>query len=504
LTEGDRSRAIALAVAAVALYLVTAPGVPNLDGLGYIKLLPHNFAAGHLLYMPLLRAATHLLGGDGLKVGRLLNALLGGTGVLLTFEIACLCAPLRSDRRFVASVAAAGLAVSYGYWVQGADVEAYALAVVALLWLVRVALPYRARPSLLRAAAIGVCLGVAVLCHLTHVLACGFVVTICLDDPRGRSQGAIAAALALALGGALSLGAYAYAAFVVRGHHLEGAVRWVLTASHGFRESAGAYSVAQAIYGLARSLVWSPYLYESDAPRLIGQFLLGLLPLIGFVALCRRHAHAAAGLPLRPLAVLAAPYAALALVFFGADPERWIFILPVLWIVAGVVIDALAHRRVVARALVAGLFALNLGLAILPAHFNAWPRHLAELAAEPLSDGDLLIFPGHDWDEYVVFYGRKRIEPFPISYYAARDGEDRMWDRLDREAGAARARGHHVFAVRLFDEAREVADDPAGYAELRAIGISRAKLRAKLEERFVVAPIATRDGVSVVRLDPRE
>ena len=78
-----RHTALALGAAATLLYLLTAPAIPNLDGLGYIKLLPHNFAAGHLLFMPALRALTHLV-GDGLRAGRLYDALLGGTGVGIT------------------------------------------------------------------------------------------------------------------------------------------------------------------------------------------------------------------------------------------------------------------------------------------------------------------------------------------------------------------------------------------------------------------------------------
>ena len=500
--DRDRGLAIAIALVATIVYLLTAPAVVNLDGLGYLKLLPHNFAAGHLLFMPLLRAATRVLGGDGLKVGRFMNALLGGTGVLFMYGIARRLAPLRADRRFVATVAACGLAVSYGYWIQGADLEAYALATVALLALVRVALPYRSRPSLLRALAIGVVLGAAVLCHLTHVLLSIFVIAICLEDPRGVKKGALSATLALCVGGTIALGAYAYAAFLVRGHHIEGALRWVLSAAHGFHESAGAYVLAESIYGLARSVIWSPYLYESDAPRLLGQFLLGLAPLLGLAVLARRFPHALRDLPLRPLAALTLPYAALALLFFGADTERWIFILPALWFAAAILLDALVHRRLTAVLVVALIGLCNLRLAILPAHRDGSARHLAELAAAPLSDGDLLVFPGHTWDEYVSFYGGKKLEPFPIAYYAARDGAALMWSRLDRESAAARARGHHVYAVRLFDEHREVADEPAGYVELRGIGLSRAALRAQLERRFAVVAMELKEGVSLVRLDP--
>ena len=134
----DRRRALLLGAAATVLYLLTAPGVVNLDGLGYLKLLPHNFAAGHLLYMPALRAMARLFHGDGLRAGRLLDALLGGTGVVLFYGIVrrVLTHSARSvfgseDGRFAATFAACGLALSYGYWIEAADVEAYAAATVA-------------------------------------------------------------------------------------------------------------------------------------------------------------------------------------------------------------------------------------------------------------------------------------------------------------------------------------------------------------------------------------
>ena len=495
-------RPLVLAACAVALYLATAPGIVNADGLGYLKLLPHDFAAGHLLYMPLLRFATAHLGGDALKIGRLVDALLGGTGVLLVYGIAYRIAPLRADRRYVGTVAACGTALSYGWWAECADVEAYALALVALLALARVALAYGKRPGLGRAAVMGVLLGTCVCCHLTHVLLSLFVVVICLDDPRGRRAGLASAVLALAIGGSLALGLYAYATLIVRGHHLEGALRWVLTAQHGYTEHNGVYALAAAVYGLARTFVWSPYLYEADAPRLIGQLLLGLTLLVFVAASIRARRGAVAELPWRALGALTVPYAALGVLFFGADPERWVFVLPFVWIVLAVALDAGSARHTTAALAIAYVGALNLFLAVLPAHRDGWARHQAELAAQPLANGDLVIFPGHSWDEYVGFYGGRTVEPFPVSYYAARDGQAALWSRLDREVGAARARGHAVYALRLFDESREVSDDPAGYAELRAIGMSRGALRAGLEARFHVVPVLDRDGVTVVRLDP--
>ena len=495
-----RRTALALGAAATLLYLLTAPAIPNLDGLGYIKLLPHNFAAGHLLFMPALRALTRLV-GDGLHAGRLYDALLGGTGVVLTYSIArrMLSAWSEEEARLGAAFAACGLALSYGYWSEANDVEAYAAATVALLATVRMALSFAPHPSLGRAAATGALLGVAVLSHLSHVLLAVFVARHLYCHARGRRW--IAPALALAIGGALSIALYAYAALVVRGHDLHGALKWIGTAQHGFVTTGGAYRLADAVYGACKAIVWSPYLYESDAQKLVGQFLLGLVPLAAlFVgAVSAWGARARTRLDLAALGWWTAPYALLGVAFFGADPERWIFILPAGWILAAALV---LERPRPARAVAAVLLwvgAFNLATAIWPAHHDQWPKQKAELTAAQLRDGDLLIFPGHSWDEYVSFYGSAHIEPFPVSYYAARDGVAAAWTRLDKEIAEARARGGRVFCVRVFNDADE---DPRGFWELGTVGLSRADLREGLAKRGRPVTIVPTEGLTVTRLEP--
>src|SRR4051794_38469957 len=54
----DVALAAALGLAALRLYARSAPAVVNPDGLGYLKQMSHNYAAGHLLYLPLFRAVT--------------------------------------------------------------------------------------------------------------------------------------------------------------------------------------------------------------------------------------------------------------------------------------------------------------------------------------------------------------------------------------------------------------------------------------------------------------
>ena len=144
-----------------------------------------------------------------------------------------------------------------------------------------------------------------------------------------------------------------------------------------------------------------------------------------------------------------------------------------------------------------GLF--NLFTAVWPAHRDQWPRQKAELTAALLHDGDLLIFPGHSWDEYVVFYGSAKIEPFPVSYYAARDGAAAAWARLDKEIGEARARGGRVFAVRIFNDADE---DPRGFWELGTVGVSRAALKDAIARRGRPVTITPTEGLTVTRLEP--
>jgi hypothetical protein len=464
------------------LYLTTAPDAVNLDGLGYLKLLPHNFAAGHLLFLPLFRAAIRATALDGLRAGRLLDAVLGGTGLVLVHGIAYRLADPR-ERRFVAAFTACGLGASYAYFSEANDLETYAASTVALLVTVRLVLSYEERPTVGRALAVGSALAIAVLSHIEHIILSLFVaarLSALPDQLQRRRRALYHAALAVGTGGALTLSAYAYAALYVRGHDLRAAARWVLTAAHGFREGGGPYRLADAVYGLSKSLVYAPYLYEADAPRLIGQFLLGLAPLLALVLLLHRQGRARTYADAAPIVAWVVPYGVLALAFFASDPERWLFVLPPLWLLAGKAAAQLERRSSVLVGVVAYLTALNLACGIWPAHRDDTVRRHATLAARSLREGDLLIFPGHSWDEYVSYFAPARVEPFPLVYYAARDGMPACMERLDRELKSATARGGRVYAIRLFDAPD---DDPRGFAELKQLGFPPAEVRALVEAR---------------------
>jgi hypothetical protein len=491
--RADLAVAAALTILAALLYAVTAPAVVNTDGLGYIKLLPHNFAAGHLLYMPILRCATAIC-GDGLLAGRAVSVAAGASSVALLFACARALLP-----RFASVLAAAGLAVSYGAWVQGSDVEAYACALAALLALFALALAYRASPSLPRALCVGLALSGAVLLHLTHVIVTPFVAIWILAHARDRKSAFVHAAMACATGGAITVAGYAWAALHVRKLDLPAAIAWIRTAGHGFVYEGGfGARLADSTYGLAKAFVWSPYLYESNAQTLLKQFLLGLLPLLAVLALVVARWRRLSPLPRGPLVVWMASYAAMALAFFGSDHERWVFLLPPLWLLAAAAVASLGKRRAFAgAALVAYLAAANGETAIGPAHEDAWIRIRADAAASLMRDGDLVLFPGHSWDEYIGFYTHTKVVPMPIVYYLGRDGREKCLARLDKELREARERHARIFAVRIFEDP----EDSRGFFELKQLGMPPEELRSLLG-RFHPVPLPTVEPkVTVWRLD---
>jgi hypothetical protein len=145
---------------------------------------------------------------------------------------------------------------------------------------------------------------------------------------------------------------------------------------------------------------------------------------------------------------------------------------------------------------------LNLWTAIGPAHQDSGGvRSRAVEAGKRFHDGDLLVFPGHSWDEYVSFYASAKLDPLPLSYYAGRDGIAGGWQRLERDAEETWARGGHVYALRFFDDHDP---DRRGLDELWALGLDLATLRAELRQRFTVVTVGALDsGGEVVRLDRR-
>ena len=345
---------------------------------------------------------------------------------------------------------------------------------VALLATVRMALSFAPQPSLARAAATGALLGVGG--ALASVARAALVLRRLLPvAPRARppagcrrwSRSPSAARCRIAL--------YAYAALVVRGHDVHGALAWIATAQHGFVTSGGAYRLADAIYGAVQGdrLVAVPLRSGRAEARSASSSSGSCLCARSSSARCRRLAGArASGSIWRRSPGGPRRTRILGVAFFGADPERWIFVLPAGWIL-GRRAGAAAAAAVARRRRGAGV-----DRRVQPGHRDlagasrpmAAPEGRAHGGAAARRRPSDLPRPLVGRVRRLLRHGARRAVPRLVLRRARRRGR-RAGRASTRRSRAARARGGRVFCVRVFDDADE---DPRGFWELGTVGVSRA------------------------------
>jgi hypothetical protein len=238
--------------------------------------------------------------------------------------------------------------------------------------------------------------------------------------------------------------------------------------THGFRYPLHLYTPLVALWGMTRSLVYAPYLYEASLAKVVIASSIGALFLLALIASSSRGPS-----PLSRAAVLAwvLPYGAVGLGFFASDSERWIFLLPLAWLF------------VAARARPRHVFLIAAGLVVancvcwLPTARDSRAVDQARAYASSLRAGDLVLSPGHGWDESIVLYADD-IVPFPLVYHAAlRGGLDGLARDLDEAILAAHARGARVVLARMND------DSVLGWKELAVLGIDRQAIYTLLRAR---------------------
>jgi hypothetical protein len=402
-----------------ALYFAIAPAVVNGDGLGYLRAAIHGGVyPGHLGYLPLLRLIPAARPIDLLLPARALSVV---SGVLSLLLFAATTRRLRLSGWLPATI---GLGCSFSVMVSASDVESYAPALMFLClatWAM-----VSARP-LIGAIAVAA----ATLIHIENAL---FVIPLWLAFPRRPWA-------------LLPIAALAVASAAARIDPLK--------AGHGFHYPLRPWTPVVGLYGVAKSLIFSPYPYEASWPRVLVCFGLGASALSVLLWLAR-----AGGTPLGRTITLGwlLPYAIVGLAFFPSDHERWLFLLPLLWL------SAAASGRVRALSLLAAaILVANLALWLPRARDSTW-RLRAKVASALLLPGDLVISPGHGWDEYVGFWEGPEIRAFPLVYFAGElGGREPLRARLAQEI----ARATRVLLVRMDD------DDPLGWKELRIFGITR-------------------------------
>ena len=412
--------------AALLLFLLCAPPLPNGDGVGYVRAARYaQLAPGHPAFVPLLR----LLGEPLVAHAQWLSALCAALGVALVAWRA-------------SAWAAAGLAASWCYLISGADIEVYAVATLLLIAVLVV------KQRWLKA----VLAGIAIWFHLEHVMVLPFILVEC---------GIAGAALTATLGASF----YAVCAFgVMKLHGLREAMHWVFSSSHGFRDPAWK-APAAAIYGAARTVAYASYPYESPVGMVVMQALVGGMA-VAIVMFAARHEPAPLGLSRRAVWALVIPYTIFGLMFFPSDPERWIFLLPLFWMWAA---PALARARGLAVAGLAILLVYNVSIGVRPL-LDPTPRLRVQEARKVIREGDLVIGPGHGWDEYLDLFEPmpKDAELFLVAYHAGKDGPDAALEHIRRAAPLA----HRVVLVRFYEDA-----DPQGWKELNVLGVSAKRIK---------------------------
>lgn len=179
---------------------------------------------------------------------------------------------------------------------------------------------------------------------------------------------------------------------------------------------------ARAAYGLARTMAWLPPARNISASFTVGYLSVMLTGSGALLFLARTGLFKnlrAYNLLFGFLALFAVPFIGMGLSYFPSDPERWVFLLPVIWMLIGLIVNEYlwassphfpSHRTVVPLlAAVVVLLGLYNGLYKLfpESRHNRDLSGLSELASTA-SSTDLVISPGGiSGPIYELFLGKR-------------------------------------------------------------------------------------------------
>ena len=102
-----------------------------------------------------------------------------------------------------------------------------------------------------------------------------------------------------------------------------------------------------------------------------------------------------------------------------------------------------------------------------------------------LSPGDLVISPGHSWDEYVGFYRPLDVRSYPMIFFCGQlGGAEPMTADLRRHITWARDAGHAVWLLRAAED-----ESAPGWKDLAHFGVTPRALEQVIPgHRVAVAP----------------
>lgn len=453
------------------LYLALPAATMNGDGFGYHSraLSPNWFdklVPGHLLYIPLLAGIGRLAPAFGMTPANamlLINQVAGAGAVGFFFLTAGRC----RLSLFGQCLAATGLGTSFGFWIQATDLEAYALAVFFVVVTLYAVTRFIESAALCWIGLAGVCTGLAALFHLvTATLGATALLAIVLV--RGKRS---ASALGLYLATAAVVFGIPVATIGFGLQHLssmQAVTHWLLSADHGFKSELGLMSLPRAAYGFARTIVVLESLWSASHAWIAVKAgaLVVATGWLGWQGARFRRQLSPEG---RTLLLALIPFTALQTLlgvwYFGSDSERWIFIMPVVWLAIGAIVATLPVRKqVIAATGVAILGAVNLCTGIGPLATDHSTEERVRVLVDHAEMPTLVITPGHDWLSYLSFYAPDARHVEVMSLFALARKHEGNADALFREVTArmddANRQGRSVLLIRVLDPQENFREDP--------------------------------------------
>jgi len=276
--------------------------------------------------------------------------------------------------------------------------------------------------------------------------------------------------------------------------------------------------VSRAAYGFARTVAFLPYHRELRATLAVPYAVLvgGVILLCFHLGRKGNLAHLGQnGRLLLVLALLATPFVIIGVSYYPSDPERWLFLMPIVWLLVGLAWDQhdpAPGRRIIAgdsaillAAIVLGLGAYNAAALLPDAFANRSLAGLRELSRLTTRD-DLLISPAGVESRINEFYLDRPIqaENLTVMALAEEHGADLhglqtdMDNRIDR---ALRA-GRRVIVFGLIGEGHE---KQRGYPWGHLGHDYGPDTFLAVLERYQCLPIypPTREHTGIIRLGPR-
>ena len=465
---------IAIAVALFAFLAVLRPLAPDGDGIDHAERAVNNgflkaMTPKHLLYSPVLRGVYLAVEAVGLRRYTIeaftFTSNLAGALLYLLLARAVFSSLVRDAR--LARLAALATLFSFGVMSECVAIETYSLALLMDVALVAVCLncdlsTWRGGvgAGLLYALAVGI--------HVTNVLLLPFVLVLLYRDARKRSlltsgwfAGTVfTAAVLLAVGVLVGQGARLWPPDW----------RSLIPVADPDPAMSVFARLCRAAYGVARTLAWLPPSWELT--RAYAACYAVVLALGGalFFAVARRGLYQNLGryrVVWLLSALLAAPYLVLGVCYYPSDPERWLFLTPLFWLVVALAWHEyrptpgawLSPVRAcwLLVAVVVALAAGNTLLKLWPdAHTNRDYTGMKALGQEAKA-GDLVIGVSgkSEMEQEFILHERQEFDAFAIGDLMLRDhrtdvngGQEELRTRIR----AALAEGRRVLVFMLIDE----------------------------------------------------